>query len=320
MTATVSADLGGTWLRIRNDGRTQRFPAPSRLRHPGASVDQLIEMLLTALDHHVPPGVDLNISFGAALDEEKGIAHGSGPLWGGAPGGSIPLLHLLRSRRPDVRWTLVNDVTAGLASFADTFASPGDRHVAYLTVSSGIAVRTANMSDGVIPVDAQGLQGEVGHLRTPTSGPEALRHLPCACDGAGHIASIASGPAIPHVAGVLGYAYDPAWFVRDLGDGDPDAQRLLSIVVEPVAELIRTMITLDPRLDRIGIGGGVVEGLHAAYERELVTQLTQVRSYADASLGPDRIRQVVRVCQAGEIDTLAGVDAIARGSLRVTKL
>ncbi|MGB2721312.1 MAG: ROK family protein [Rhodococcus sp. (in: high G+C Gram-positive bacteria)] len=319
MSTTVSVDLGGTWLRIRRGDGIERLPSPSAIRQPGTSADDLLRQLVDTLDLHVPQGAAANISCGAALDEQNGVALGSGPLWGGAPTGEIPLLHILSSRRPDVRWRLVNDVTAGLASFALGFARPTDRHVAYLTISSGIASRTALLTERTIPVDHRGLQGEVGHLRASTSAPEAVRTLPCACGGIGHVSSISSGPAVQAVADVLDIRYDVDTFASSLAAGDRDSSRLLRTVVEPIAELIRTMITLDPRLDRIGIGGGVAEGLWEFYERELTGQLAETRSYAD-SLTPERVADIIHLCRPGDIDTLAGADAIADGFLRVTKL
>lgn len=319
MTETVSVDLGGTWLRIRNDGRTVRIASPSALRQPGALADDLLGQLVETLDRYVPQGAAVNMSCGAALDEQKGIAHGSGPLWGAAAPSEIPLLHMLEARRPDVRWTLVNDVTAGLASFARTFARPSDRRVTYITVSSGIALRTADMDDSSIPVDALGLQGEVGHVRAVSSEP-GLTQLPCACGGVGHIASISSGQALPSVAAALGLTFDRDSFGPALEAGDRDAHRLLEVTVEPIAELIRTMIALDPRLDRIGIGGGVVEGLGTFYGKALFDRLDWARSYADKSLTPTRIRDTVHLCRPGDVDTLTGADAIADGYLSVTKL
>ncbi|MCZ4521015.1 ROK family protein [Rhodococcus ruber] len=319
MSTIVSVDLGGTWLRIRHGHTTARLPSPSALRQPDTSPDDLLQQLVDTLDRHVPQGAAANISCGAALDEQNGIALGSGPLWGGAPTGEIPLLHVLSSRRPDVRWRLVNDVTAGLASFALRFARPTDRHIAYLTISSGIAARTALLTERTIPVDHRGLQGEVGHLRASSSAPEAVRTLRCACGGIGHVSSISSGPAVQAVAHALDIRYDVDTFAASLATDDADATRLLRTVVEPIAELIRTMLALDPRLDRIGIGGGVAEGLCEFYRRELEGQLVETRSYAD-SLTSERVAEIIYLCKPGDIDTLAGADAIADGYLRVTKI
>lgn len=319
----VAVDLGGTWLRIRvGAAEIVRLPAPSVLNHPGADPEALLDLLVETLADAVPPGARVAMSCGAAMDEERGVLHGSGPLWGGGPDRPVPFRDLLTARRPDVGWHLFNDVTAGLASFVERFAHPHHRRVVYLTVSSGIALRTADLTERSVPVDAHGMQGEVGHLPAVSTAPDAVRALRCPCGGIGHVAAVAAGPALPHVAAALGI--DRPEDVRDalaarLRSADPDARRLLTTVVEPVAELVRTVRCLDPRIDLIGIGGGYAEGLGDPYRTELLRQVSEVRSYADRDTGPDRTEDRLRLCRPGEVDPLAGAVALSRGTLTVTK-
>ncbi|WP_208615151.1 ROK family protein [Streptomyces caeruleatus] len=319
----VAVDLGGTWLRIRaGSGETVRLPAPSILNRPGEDPAALLEQLIETLAEAVPAGARVAMSCGAAMDEEHGVLHGSGPLWGGGPDRPVPLRALLTARRPDVSWHLFNDVTAGLASFVERFARPGHRRAVYVTVSSGIALRTADLTERSVPVDAHGLQGEVGHLPAVSTAPAAVRALSCPCGGTGHVAALAAGPALPHVAAALGVEHPEG--IRDalparLRSGDPAARRLLSTVVEPVAELVRTLRCLDPRIDLIGIGGGYAEGLGDPYRAELVRQVSEVRSYADRDTGPDRAAHGLRLCRPGEVDPMAGAVALSHGALTVTK-
>ncbi|MES5823337.1 ROK family protein [Streptomyces sp. RG80] len=319
----VAVDLGGTWLRIRNgSGETVRLPAPSVLNQPGEDPAALLEQLIETLADAAPAHARVAMSCGAAMDEEQGVLHGSGPLWGGGPDRPVPLRALLTARRPDVRWHLFNDVTAGLASFVERFALPHHRRVVYVTVSSGIALRTADLDERSVPVDAHGIQGEVGHLRAVSTAPDAVRALDCPCGGTGHVAAVSAGPALPHVAAALGIAHPER--IRDelpdrLRSGDPAAHRLLSTVVEPVAEIVRTVRCLDPRIDLIGIGGGYAEGLGDPYRAELVRQVSEVRSYADRDTGPDRAAPWLRLCRPGEVDPMAGAVALSHGRLTVTK-
>ncbi|MFD3840023.1 ROK family protein [Streptomyces sp. NPDC058642] len=319
--AQVAVDLGGTWLRIRTgSGETVRLPAPSILNRPGEDPAALLEQLIETLADMVPADARVAMSCGAAMDEEQGVLHGSGPLWGGGPDRPVPLRALLTARRPDVSWHLFNDVTAGLASFVEQFARPHHRRAVYLTVSSGIALRTADLTEHRVPVDAHGMQGEVGHLPAVSSAPAAVRALTCPCGGTGHIAALAAGPALPHVAAALGIERPED--IRDtltprLLAGDPAALRLLTTVVEPVAEIVRMLRCLDPRIDLIGIGGGYAEGLGEAYRAELVRQVSEVRSYADRDT--DRPGEGLRLCRPGEVDPLAGAVALSHGALTVTK-
>ncbi|WP_316527970.1 ROK family protein [Kitasatospora brasiliensis] len=320
--AEVAVDLGGTWLRIRTgSGRTVRLPAPSVLNRPGEDPAALLDLLVETLADTVPADARVAMSCGAAMDEEHGVLHGSGPLWGGGPERPVPLRALLAARRPDVSWHLYNDVTAALASFVERFAEPHHRRVVYVTVSSGIALRTADLTERSVPVDAHGLQGEVGHLPAVSTAPDAVRSLTCPCGGTGHVAAVAAGPALPHVAAALGMERPEA--VRNalpglLRSGDPAAHRLLATVVEPVAEIVRTVRCLDPRTDLIGIGGGYAEGLGEPYRAELVRQVSEVRSYADRD--PGRAGRGLRLCRPGEVDPLAGALALSRGALTVTKI
>ncbi len=145
-----------------------------------------------------------------------------------------------------------------------------------------------------------------------------MRSLECLCGGTGHIAALCAGPAIPRVAAALGLP-EPAAMSAQLSErvrvGDPDALVLLRTIVEPIAELVRTLRTTDPQLDLIVLGGGVAEGLAGVYENELAARLAEVRSYAD--VGPAGLR--VHVCRAGHVDPLAGATAVATGRLRVRK-
>lgn len=311
---TVAVDLGGTWTRIRIGDQDTRIPTPSFLRHPERSPGSLLSDQVDVLAELVPKSARVALSCGAALDETTGIAWGSGPLWGPGDGTPVDILAALGAARPDVIWHVVNDVTAGLANFVHRYARPADRRVAYLTVSSGIALRTADLVTRTISVDSRGLQGEVGHLTATTTAPAAIARARCSCGGEGHIASVSSGPAIAHVVDVLGI--DPVIgqdLARHVEEGHAGAAEVVSTIVEPVAELLRTMTTLDPTLDLVGIGGGVAAGIGDVYRSILISQLNENRSYADSP------HLDIRVCASDDVDTLAGAIAMMEGALHVIK-
>ncbi|MFD5077256.1 ROK family protein [Streptomyces sp. NPDC058371] len=310
-TATLAADVGGTWVRLRVGGAGagfERVPAPSRLRQPGRAVEELRRDMVELLGGAAPPGARAAVSFGAAIDHVTGVVHGSAPLWGSATE-PYDLMAALRARRPDVTWTLVNDVTAALADFAAGHARPGTRRVGYLTVSSGIGLRIADLERSVIPVDEWGLQGEVGHLTVAC--PPELAGLECECGSTGHLASLGAGPGFVRVAERLGLS-DAAnvtrWLPDALDAGEPAARRLLGLCVEPVAELIRTLWCLDPHLDLLGLGGGVVEGLGGHYATELRQRLATPTSYAARGYSTARLDDRLVLCGPGEVDPLRGAE------------
>ena len=273
-------DIGGTWTRFRYGGQVERISTPSRLHHPLKSSDALIQELVYLVAERAPACVDAYVSLGAAYDPEVDIAYGSGPLWG-AGRYEVPFRRLLEKRRPDVHWSVSNDITAGLAHFAKQYARSEDRYVMYITISSGIALRTAHLPTGQIDVNSEGLQGEVGHLPATSSAADAVRGLACECGGVGHIASISAGPAIPYVAERLGITRNSQEIYLDDGPSSRTCESLLRVIIEPIANLIRTVRVLQPHVDLIGIGGGVPSGIGTPYKRELNRQLSAVQSYSD---------------------------------------
>lgn len=282
---SIQIDVGGTWSRFRSGDHVKKLPTPSALRFPHSSREELLQRLIQLLVTYAPAGGEAHVSLGAAYDQEVDIAYGSAPLWG--PGRwEVPFKRLLENEKPDVAWTVVNDVTAGLAHFAHLYARPGDRYVTYLTVSSGIALRTVHMPTGRIEVSREGLQGEVGHLLAMCTANDAVRSLMCDCGGRGHIAAISSGPAIPRVADALGIQ---SWDKYDSEQNSHEYEltrneELTRVIVEPIAHLVRFVKALQPHVDLIGIGGGVPAGIGRPYERELTQQLSVAQSYADGGI------------------------------------
>lgn len=319
--ARFAADVGGTWLRLRSGTGTpvERRRAPSLLNLPGTPVSDLRSLLVEALCTAAPPGAVAAISFGAALDHASGIVYGSGPLWGDSDS-PFDLLATLRAERPDADWMVVNDLTAALADFIDRRGLPGMRRIGYLTISSGIALRVADLKNRTIPIDEHGLQGEVGHLAAP-SGPEIHdQPLLCECGVPGHVAAYSSGPGIDRIARHIGVdAGDraPDWLPAALDAGDPTAQRVLAAAVAPIAGLLRTLWCVDPHLDLLGLGGGVVAGLGEHYRRELLATLRSGSGYADRGFSDAWLARRLVFCGPDDIDCLRGAERMREGALVV---
>lgn len=310
-------DVGGTWLRYRGPGGEYQVPSPSRLRLPNASNDQLIHMLLEQLVEDPPPNATVLVSLGAAMDEMSGEVYGSAPLWGGRLTPSKNFKQLLQERRPDCDWRIYNDVTAGLASAIRNHAHDDDEGLAYLTISSGIALRTAHLPSKTIRVANSGLQGEVGHLMACSSAPSSVRNLKCDCGARGHIASISAGPAIPRVASALRKSTSSRGNSRhEYSHDEVPEDAVLQTIVEPIAELIRTISTLSPHVTHIVLGGGVVTGIGKPYVRELHRQISQTRSYVDF---PQDLPQI-SVVDSKESDTINGLQDMADLKLHVRKV
>src|SRR5262249_11203213 len=100
--ATLSADVGGTWVRLRTSedpGPVVRLPSPSLLNLPNRSVDELRRDMVELLCSAAPATACAAISFGAAIDHLTGTVYGSAPLWG-ASAEPYDLAAALRRRRP----------------------------------------------------------------------------------------------------------------------------------------------------------------------------------------------------------------------------
>ena len=322
--ATFAVDVGGTWTRSRrleDGGPPDRVPTPSVLRRPGVPVAVLREDLVELLARLAPPGATVAVSLGAALDERTGVVHGSAPLWGAADD-PVDLGAALARRRPDAAWYLVNDVTAAVTDLAARRAPAGARHVGYLTISSGIAYRCLDVPRSRIEVDERGLQGEVGHLVAQVDAEDAdLLLSRCECGGLAHLAAISSGPGIARlVLQRAGATSDPVASLRaGLGAGEEWAHGVLRSAVAPVAALVRTLWALDPHLDLLALGGGVVEGLGEAYERTLRDLLSAPASYADQPRDDAWFDEHLQCCAPGEVDLLAGAAAVVSGAAEVVR-
>ncbi|MFJ7243176.1 ROK family protein [Kitasatospora sp. NPDC098652] len=342
-------DVGGThirravWQRRGGLGARTTHPSPNFKRFPSATVAELQDMMVRQLCAGVPhtPAPVAGISFGAALDHRSGLVYASAPLWG-AHSEPYDLRAALTARRPDVRWHIVNDVTAALLHAAAAAGRSNHRKVLLATISSGIACRVLDQRQRRIPVDDSGLQGEIGHLPVHA---ELLGHtveLACDCGRPGHLAAYASGPGIARLADTLARREPARWAasrlgrltadgtafetalrqaldeqdpqdVREEGQGGQDtlAADLLDAATAPVAAVLRTALCLDPELDEVVLTGGVVHGLGHHYRRALLGHLTREGLYLTSDRTPDWLHRRITVTAPGEADSLAGAGIAA---------
>ena len=308
--AIAAFDLGGTWFRggcySPDSGLTHcwREPAINYLNHPDCSAAQLqaelADFIVTRLRKlcgisQVPIHA-AGVSIGAPVNAHDMRVLGSGPLWG--PSAEPFDLHgRLNQALPAIRWHIVNDITALLAPYMERDSQYGKTML--VTVSSGIGSRLYDHRADCIPFDpVHGVQGEIGHLICPFELEGRLISSRCECGGLNHVNAFCSGRGIaitlrelPELSANFntfcsdspddwrraGEPYRLGIFRTALDAGNETALALLGALVTPLCRILATALTLDPRIDRIVMTGGVVHGLGEHY-REAV----QRRFLADA--------------------------------------
>ncbi|WP_158104591.1 ROK family protein [Amycolatopsis kentuckyensis] len=329
MSITV-LDVGGTHLRSARWsaetglGEVRRVPTPGLTNCPHATVGELRAALVEAMAEAVPAGGVAGVSFGAALDHRSGVVHASAPLWGPHVE-PFDLRGALRSARPDVRWHVVNDVTAALLHLAASPHADGRRKILLATISTGVACRTLDTRTGGIPLDSLGLQGEIGHLPATVTLDGEPVELRCDCGQPGHVAAFASGTGLRRLSEVFRDRHRNRWarsrlaaagpfettLRSALDDADPVAVELLRTAVKPVADVVRTALCLDPEIDLVAFTGGVATGLGRHYRDALTCHLTADGLYLTGERDPGWVLDRILVCEPDEANGLVGAGLAA---------
>lgn len=301
-TAIAVFDLGGTWFRW---GRyvtalglveSRREPAISYLSHPHWSAEELQRALTEFVirrtremrTEDVPVVCSAGVSIGAPVNAHDRVVLGSGPLWG-PTGGRLCLEEHLREAMPEVRWHVLNDVTALLAPYMASREPL--RKTLLITVSTGVGSRLYDHRTRTIPYDTTyGVQGEIGHLTLTFELEGQVIRRKCECGGWNHLNAFSSGRGIAQtLRDLLTLRPDFGWqlpesvetweragdeyrltaFKRWLDEGNTLAGRLLDTMVTPISRTLVTALALDPEIDRIVITGGVAQGIGKHYRDAL---------------------------------------------------
>ncbi|WP_394847106.1 ROK family protein [Pendulispora brunnea] len=343
MSAPIAVvDVGGTYLRSAQwcPGEPLRdlreSISPSVHRNPGVKVAELRQRLVREICDSVPQDVHVaGVSFGAALDHRNSTVYASAPLWGPLVD-RYDLAGALSTHRPDVEWTVVNDVTAALLHVESTALCENARKVLLVTISTGIACRIIDRRTGAIPVDELGLQGEIGHLPASATLAGSPAVLLCDCGQPNHVSAFSSGPGIRRLADLLERRSPERWnasllsvhvshgipferaFRAALDASDALAGELLETATSPIATILRTALCVDPEMDIVALAGGVANALSEHYVRAVLGQLERQSLYLTSELGrPWPLARIV-VCGQGSANNLigAGLAVLQRKSAR----
>ena len=254
----LAVDIGGTKTAVAivhgtaGTHKTVRFPTPR-------SAPDALQLLLRHCRNLLSdtPVAAIGVSFGGHVFRDR-VRSLHVPGWE-----DIDLVGVLGSFA-HASVGLLNDAEAGaLAEYQARQRRPhAPASLLYVTVSTGIG--GAIVIDGDLHRGDRGLAGEIGHL--PVGGTAA-----CACGGAGHLESVAAGPAIAWLArsglGEVRHAESVLHEVRHLDAravalaaerGDTLARETLQETGSRLgAALIASVLCLDPAV--ICLGGGVAQ-------------------------------------------------------------
>ncbi|WP_434526850.1 ROK family protein [Photorhabdus asymbiotica] len=319
----VVIDIGGTYLRCafwNNKGVTHliRESSPSFIKYPDDNVLKLKERLINAIIEKLPTirnSLTVSISLGAALNHNTGEVYGSAPLWG-ANEVNFNLLDELYTKRPDIHWILMNDVTAMAIHFASQHICRNVRKAMLITISSGIACRVFETSPFNVNFDRSGLQGEIGHL--PYSNMPL--YLECDCGTIGHLAAYSSGRGIHRIYDYLyqekygesqSHTNFEDYFKNKLQNGDKFCIDVLKTAMQPLADIISTSIVLDPSIELVGLSGGVTDSLPLFVKNAIIERLISHGPYITAKHNQKWLNDFIFICPHNTASALYGAGIAA---------
>ena len=342
-------DLGGTWFRwgryapSRGLLESRRSPAISYVSRPDSSAAELQQALTDFIIQHTremqsdsPLALAAaGVSVGAPINAHDGTVLGSGPLWG-PTARPFRLGDLLSEAIPELRWHVVNDVTALLAPY---MSGPAPlRKTLLVTISTGVAGRLYDHRAGSIPYDtAYGVQGEIGHLALTFELDGKVINRRCECGGWNHLNAFASGRGIAQILRDLANLssrfhtlfpessslweqanddYRLSVFKRQLEEGNSESVRLLDALVTPVSRTLIAALSLDPEIDRIVVTGGVAQGLGQHYRDALQRTFLRDGLYQISDRDPHYLARRLHWEEANDSGGLRGAGLYVQMSAR----
>lgn len=313
-------DIGGTWFRsgiCLGKNKIQdvlKRPSINYKSFPQKTVRQLQEDLILYISEQVirlrkknsdKKLTNIAISMGGALNAHTGFILNSGPLWGPK---SLPfdLVARLKDCLPQYKISIINDVSAALLREVGEINVKKYKKTMLITIGTGIACRVYDSKRGTIPVDrTHGLQGEIGHLPIKFTFNSKPVNFECDCGGKNHLNAFCSGRGINKIFQKFsGENYNFDNFILGVKTNDKIAKDILRSVTKPIAELLLTVFTVDPEIERVVLTGGVVHSLGKFYKDSLIEALEKQGMYQITYREPDFFKK--RIC-LGKKDDLSGL-------------
>lgn len=291
ITAAVTAigiDIGGTNLRaarIAPDGTVQARSRAASDADPEAVLDRLVALIADVDD---PSVAAIGVGVPGRVDFARREV---------LSGGYVDLSGVAVARRLELRFSrpvvIDNDASMALVAEARLGAGRGARHLALLTIGTGIG--GGLMEDGRI-VRGRATAGQLGHIPVDPAGP------PCLCGRTGCVEPMSSGTALGRLMREAGLP-DGTTAADLLAGSVEGAGAVLDAWARPLRRAIDALsATLD--CERVILGGGLGREAAAAVARLPEESRWYRTEIVGAELGDD----------AGIVGSaLAALDARPRG-------
>ncbi len=196
-------DIGGTHFRsgiFTEDKKIlglEKFNTPNFINNPSISIKNLQELLIKAITETVKKNQekyrDINsvgLSFAGPVTK-SGIVRSAATIWG-KHGHNYPIYRRLKKEISNVRWVIVNDITAATERYGQMNKYKSMDFICVVTISSGVGNKIFDISNRKTILDRMSVGGELGHIQYNLSKSSPR----CDCGGKGHVSSFSSGRAM----------------------------------------------------------------------------------------------------------------------------
>ena len=277
----IGIDIGGTHLRAGRIAADGAILARSRMAS-SRDPDEVLARLIALIEGLDDPGVAV---IGIGVPGRVDFARRSV-----LSGGYVDLSKVTLAARIEARFnrpvTIDNDASMAMVAEAKCGAGRGARHLALLTIGTGIGGGV--MADGRI-LRGRAAAGQLGHIPVDPTGP------PCLCGHRGCVEAMSSGTALGgliQAAGLPQGATAEALIER-ARSGDSLARQVLTAWAAPLRRAADALVaTLD--CERVILGGGL--GREAA---EAVALLEPEPSWYETEIVPAELGDDAGIVGAG---------------------
>jgi glucokinase len=264
----IGVDIGGTNLRaarVSADGTVLARSRRASARDPAEVLDRVIACIAEV---EAPEVAGIGIGVPGRVDFARRAVLGGGYV----DLSGVPLAAAIEARfgRPVV---IDNDASMALVAEARLGAGRGARHLALLTIGTGIG--GALIEDGRV-LRGRAVAGQLGHIPVDPDGP------PCLCGRRGCVEAMSSGTALRGL--ILGAGLPRTTTAAELLDraqaGEAIAQGVLGAWARPLRRATDALVAILD-CERIILGGGL--GPEAA---DAVALLPEEKSWYHADIVP----------------------------------